>query len=217
MGMQKLLAGLGLFAALMLMSGIAQAAPVTVTVTASLTYDGTGLVGPVGTELSLDFLLDDATPNETTPPNYVASGGVGTVSSFLIVMVAGTVDWVVASTGGTWWSTAGVLDGAGFLLPFTLNINGAGLTPGQISPDFVGPVAGGSLSVDVGVIFPGETVEATITSVTTSFGPAPPVPSLSAPALVVLWTILAGAGCTVIRYGGRRSRCSSGATEGPSS
>jgi hypothetical protein len=216
-GMQKRLAGLGLFAALMLMSGSAQAAPMTVTVTASLTYDGTGLVGPVGTELSLDFLLDDATPNETTPPNYVASGGVGTVSSFLIVLVAGTVDWVIASTGGTWWSTAGVLDGAGFLLPFTLNINGAGLTPGQIIPDFVGPVAGGSLSVDVGVIFPGETVEATITGVTTSIGPAPSVPSLSAPALVLLWTILAGAGSTVFRYERRRSRCSSGATEGPSS
>ena len=214
---QNLWAGLGLFAALMLLSGTAQAAPITVTVTASLTHDGTGLVGPVGTELSLDFLLESATPNETTPPNYVASGGVGTVSSFLIVQVAGTVDWIVASTGGTWWSTVGVLDGAGFLLPFTLNINGAGLTPGQIIPDFVGPVTGGSLSVDVGAIFPGETVEATITGVKTSFGPVPSVPSLAAPALVLLGTILAGAGGTVFRYAGRRSRCSSGATEGPSS
>jgi hypothetical protein len=215
--MQKQLAGLGLFAALMLMIGTAQAAPITVTVTASLTHDGTGLVGPVGTELSLDFLLDDATPNETTPPNYVASGGVGTVSSFLIVPVAGTVDWIIASTRGTWWSTAGVLDAEGFLLPFTLNINGTGLTPGQIIPDFVGPVAGGSLSVDVGAVVPGETVEATITGVKTTFGPVPSVPSLSAPALVLLWTILAGAGCTVLRYARRRSRCSSGATEGPSS
>jgi hypothetical protein len=217
MGMQKLFSGLGLFVALMLMSGTAQAAPVTVTVTASLTYDGTGVVGPAGTELSLDYLLDDATPNETTPPNYLASGGAGTVSSFLILPVAGTVEWIIASTRGTWWSNAGVLDAGGFLLPFTLNINGAGLTPGQIVPDFVGPVAGGSLSVDVGGIFPGETVEATVTGVEISFGPPPSVPSLSAPALVLLWTILAGAGCIVFRYGSMRSRCSSGATEGPSS
>jgi hypothetical protein len=202
---RNLLAGLGLFAALMLLIGTAHAAPITVTVTASLTHDGTGLVGPVGTELSLALLLESATPNETTPPNYVASGGVGTVSSFLIVQVAGTVDWIVASTGGTWWSTVGVLDGAGFLLPFTLNINGAGLTPGQIIPDFVDPVTGGSLSVDVGGIFPGETVEATITGVTTSFGPVAPVPSLSAPALVLLWTILAGAGLTALRYARRPS------------
>jgi len=215
--MQKRLAGLGLVAALMLMIGTAQAAPITVTVTASLTYDGTGLVGPVGTELSLDFHLDDAMPNETTPPNYLASGGVGTLSSFLIVPVAGTVDWVIASTRGTWWSSAGVLDAGGFLLPFTLNINGAGLTPGQIVPDFVGPVAGGSLSVDVGGIFPDETVEATITGLEISAGPTPPLPILSAPALVLLSTTLAGAGCTVIGYGRTRSRCSCGATEGPSS
>jgi hypothetical protein len=205
MGIRKLLAGLGLFAALMLMIGTAQAAPVTVTVTASLTHDGTGLVGPVGTELSLDFHLDDAMPNETTPPNYLASGGVGTLSSFLIVPVAGTVDWIIASTRGTWWSNAGVLDAGGFLLPFTLNINGAGLTPGQIIPDFLGPVTGGSLSVDVGAIFPGETVEATITGVTTSFVPVAPVPSLSAPALVLLWTSLAGAGFTALRYARRPS------------
>jgi hypothetical protein len=217
MGMQKLFSGLGLFVALMLMSGTAQAEPTTVTVTASLTYDGTGLVGPAGTVLSLDFLLDDATPNETTPPNYLASGGAGTVSSFLILPVAGTADWIIASTGGKWWSTAGDLDAGGFILPFTLNINGVGLTPGQIIPDFVGPVAGGTLSVDVGGIFPGETVEATITGVEVSFGPPPAVPSLSAPGLVLLWTILAGAGCTVFRYGSKRSRCTSGATEGPSS
>ncbi len=74
------------------------------------------------------------------------------------------------------------------------------MTPGQIIPDLVGAVAGGSLSVDVGAIFPGETVEATITSVKTSFGPVPAVPSLSAPALVLLWTSLAGTGCTAFRY-----------------
>jgi len=204
-GMQKRLAGLGLFAALMLISGTAQAALITVTVTASLTHDGTGLVGPVGTELSLDLLLDTALPNETTPPNYLASDGAGTISSFLILPVAGTVEWIIASTRGTWWSSAGVLDAGGVLLPFTLNINGAGLTPGQIVPDFVGPVAGGSLSVDVGGIFPGETVDATITGVEVSFAPPPSVPGLSAPALVLLWTILAGAGCIVFRYGSKRS------------
>ena len=171
MRMRRLVAGLSLFAALTWLGGAAQAAPITVTVAGTVTHDGTGAVG-VGTPLSIDFFLDDALPNEALPhpTDYLASGGVGTLASFLILSVVGTVDWVAATTGGTAWSAAGLFDLTAALptvfLPYTVSITGAGLTPGQIVPDFVGPV-GGTITVDVGTIFPGETVVATITSVST--------------------------------------------------
>jgi hypothetical protein len=168
MRMQKrVLVGLGLLAVLMLVGGTAQATPITVTIAATVTHGGTGLVG-VDTPMSMDLFLDDATPNEIVPPNYLASGGVGTLSSFLIVPVVGTLDWIAGTTGGTFWNTAGLLDLTATLadlyLPFTLTISGTGLTPGQITPDFAGPVTG-TLSVDVNELFVGETVEATVTSV----------------------------------------------------
>lgn len=168
MRMQKrLCAGVGLFAALMMMGGTAQAAPFTVTVDLTVTYDGTGVVG-IGTPMSIDLFLDDATPNEIAGPNFLASGGVGTLSSVLIVPVVGTMDWVAATTGGTFWNTAGLLDltasVAGVFMPFTLTLTGTGLTPGQIVPDFAGAV-GGNLAVDVGALFPGESVNATVNGI----------------------------------------------------
>jgi hypothetical protein len=164
---KQLLAGRGVFGALFWGGGPAQATPITVTVNATVTYDGTGAIG-VGALLSIDLFLDDALPNETSPPNYLASGGVGTLSSFLIVPVVGTVDWVIGSTLGTFWNTEGLLDLTGSLpglfLPFTVTVSGTGMTPDQITPDFVGAV-GGTISVDVSSLFAGETVEAAVTSV----------------------------------------------------
>jgi hypothetical protein len=170
MRMHKLtLMGLALFAA-MLIGGAAQAAPVTITINATITHDDTGFA-PVGDPLNIDIFLDDATPNEDVAPNYLATGNPGTLSSFLIVAVTGTI-FDVTGTGDTSWDATGEIDLtsllAGIYLPISIEIDGVGMTPGQITPDFVGAVTG-QIVVDLtplaGLGISG-TTEAAINSVT---------------------------------------------------
>jgi hypothetical protein len=79
-----------LSAASILIGGAAQATPMMITIGGTVTYSDTVFV-PVGTPLDLDVFVDSATPNEGIPPDYLATGNPGTLSSFLIVAVTGTI------------------------------------------------------------------------------------------------------------------------------
>jgi hypothetical protein len=156
MQIQKLsVTWLGLLAASILIGGTAQATPMVITIGGTVTYSDTVFV-PVGTALNLDVFVDSLTANEDTPPDFLATGDPGTLSSFLIVAVTGTV-FDVTGTGGTNWAFDGELDLSatlpGVFLPITTTIDGSGMTPGQILPDFTGAVTG-TISVDLDPLAP---------------------------------------------------------------
>ena len=171
--MKKLsLAGLALSCALtLLLGGAVQATPITVTISATITIDDTGFAG-VGNPLVVNIQFDDAEPNEDVAPNYLATANPGTLDSFLIVAVTGTI-FDVTGTGSTQWEANGDIDLSaaipGIFLPLSIVINGTGMTPGQIAPDFAVLLPGSEIVVDVdpliGLGISG-TVEADINSVT---------------------------------------------------
>lgn len=166
MRMQKRLALLlTLLAASILIGGNAQATPIEVIINATVTEDATGALG-IGAPLSLSLFFDDATPNEVVAPNYLATGNPGSLSTFLIIPVAGTVS-DVTGTGSTSWNATGDVDLTsvlGVFVPLSIETTGVGMTPGQIAPDY-SSLTGGEIVVDLSGVGTGGFVKADIDSI----------------------------------------------------
>jgi len=164
----------------------AQATPMVVNIQATVIVDGTTLVG-VGTVLSLDLFIDDTVADLNGLPSDFFATNVGTVSSFLIVPVGGTVDDVTATP--TNWDANATLDlnpVLPILLPASLSLVGVGATPDQVMPDFAS-LTSGLITVDVSVVAPGAMVIATVDSISIA-----PVPE---PSLVALLGVVGLAWC----------------------
>lgn len=168
-------------AALLMLGVAAQATPVQITVAATITVDGTG-VAPPGTPIDLNLFVDDLTPDEDPAAGLFLATNPGAADAFLIVDVLGPILSVTAdATGGDWSATGELVALGAITLPFQVVLNGVGLTPDQILPDFSGAFSG-EIIVDVtplaGLInpLPGPEVRATINSIT--IGPVPE-PSLA--------------------------------------
>ena len=157
-----------------------------VSIEATVIVDSTTLVG-VGTVLTLDLLIDDAFPDTNPAPNDFAALNVGTLSSFLIVPVGGTIDSLTATP--TSWDADITLDLnplLPILLPGTVTTVGVGATPDQVLPDYFS-LTSGLLWVDVGVVVAGGTVQASIDSITISVPEPAPSVLLGLAAVGFLW------------------------------
>ena len=139
-------------------AGGAQASPLTVTfdgTIASAPPELTGFADP-GNPFSLQMYVDSATPNEGTSPDFQATSP-GSVYSFLIVDIYGSLDSVTATAGTGTWSANGVFSIAGYDLPYAMAITGTGLTPGQILPDFSSFT--GTITIDLMALAPALSLE----------------------------------------------------------
>ncbi len=157
-----------------LLGGTANAAPTLLTIDGQFTIVPAGLAGviPVGSPFSMDLSIDDAEPNIGTAPDYHAVNA-GTLSSFLLIPVPGSVDDISLDALSDTWTGLLSLDlGAalpGTVLATTVTLTGTGYTPGQILPDF-SAITFGQILIDT-VALAGSGIEADVTGV--SFGPAP--------------------------------------------
>jgi hypothetical protein len=167
--------------ALVLTSGAASAIPFQVSIGTTITgvtpLALSGVV-PVGSSLAMDLFFDSATPNEVAGPAYQATSP-GTLSSFLLIPVTGTVDQVTTDGVGTWNLVASMtLDLSGFglgivVLPLTGTVTGVGLTGGQILPDFAS-LTSGSFNVNTTPLgFGAGAIVGTIDSITLTSLPEP--------------------------------------------
>jgi hypothetical protein len=193
---RKSLPGL-LVAALLLFGAAAQATPVQITLAATITVDGTG-AAPPGTLIDLNLFVDDLTPDEDPAAGLFLATNPGVADAFLLVDVLGPILSVTADSTGGDWKASGELVALGLItLPFQVVMNGVGLTPDQILPDFSGAFSG-EIIVDVtplaGLInpLPGPEVRATINTITIA-----PVPE---PSLVALLGLGLGLAATVRRW-----------------
>jgi len=174
----------------------AQATQMLVTVDATITAGLAPFVN-IGDAFSITMLIDDATADAEPLPNDFSAINVGTLSSFLIVAVTGTVDSVDATP--TTWDSAVTLDLSamlpGVFLPATLALIGVGATPDQVMPDF-SSLTSGLIVVDVGTVVPGAFVVASVDAVTIA-----PVPE---PSLVALLGVVGLAWCGRRAAGGAK-------------
>lgn len=172
---KKLLAGLVVAA----VSATANAALFDITINATVTQNA-GLDGivDIGDALEFHVVVDDTNPDfDGSGGSYVATND-SPMSGFFLVPVTGTgsVDTFNSFT----WRVQGTLDASaaapGLFLPYAVIVNGVGMTHDQIMPDFTGPVTG-SLILDMGALVAGETIDATVTSISIAPVTAVPVPA----------------------------------------
>lgn len=186
--------GIVLIGLMMGIGGAARAELVTVTIDAVVTFDPTGDLAP-GTPFSADLFLDDAAPNEEIPPFYLAIDP-GTLSA--TIDGTGPFPGVVADVfteGSTFWDARGTVDispfGPLFDSPYWIFLEGVGMTPGQILPDFTSGLIG---TIEVGVPGTGgsERVLADVTGLSIAPTVPPAVPLSQLPGALVLIAVLCG-------------------------
>lgn len=104
----------------------------------------------LGDSVSVNVVVDSLQPNETTPPDFLATNH-GTISSFLIIPVDGTVQQISLNDASGDWTLDGSLDVAilGEIFPTTVMIT----SPAHdgILPDWAS-ATGGSGSVGLGTL-----------------------------------------------------------------
>ncbi len=166
-------------ASLLMLGGSANAALVNVNIAGIFTAVPPSLITmvPVGSALSMDLLLDDAERNLVSAPDYHAISP-GTLSSFLIIAVPGTVDDIALTDATGTWVGLMSLDltavlGPGVFLPVVTTLVGTGYTPGQILPDFSFPLTSGVMDIDATLIGAPEPFLASVTGITVTPIPEP--------------------------------------------
>lgn len=159
-------------AALLAWGGAAQATPMSVILSGTIASHPVELDAFIadGDPFSLEMSVDSGTANEGVAPDFLATDP-GSVYSYLIVDITGTLGSVAATAGSGAWSATGLLDILGTPLPYAISLTGSGLTPGQILPDFTSFT--GSITIDLSSLVPGAYVVANVDSIAIAPVPEP--------------------------------------------
>lgn len=156
----------------------AQAAILNVTIGATVTENAGGALEafvPMGSSLSFTVLVDTDNLDANGAAGAYTATDNSNVDTFLVVPVTGTS--AITTLGSTAWSSVGALDltsvSPGLYLPYVVNIDGTGMTPDQILPDFASLI-GGLITVDMSPLgIEGGQVIASVNSVSINAVPVP--------------------------------------------